>query len=240
MFVNRIPGAPGRAFATAFSVAVLLLFAASSSRAASLTYTETDSVQPIGWYLAGAISLPHFDPSLGTLNSITLSASEVQSGPDFNFQYNIPNGPDIVASTTIDQSIQIDRPDLSVLLPLAQSVTQSIDYSYNPSGNNQVAVSLPDASSSSITLTDASDLALFSGTGWGKGLVEGGCPDVSTDPNVNIDGITPQTESLTMQVTYDYTPAAVPEPGWLSLLAGAGLSAAGILRRRRGSYMISK
>jgi hypothetical protein len=215
--------------AAASAVAFFTLLAGQAAFAATENVSASGNLVPD---LASNFSFPQFNPSLGTLNSITLSATETLGGGEFDEQYLNWLGTDTVASVTASQTINIVGAS-GTLLSLPQSLTQTVTYTTNGS---HLFLDLPDASPAGpTTVTDAADLALFTGTGTfylgsdGTGPV--GVTAVSGITDIHNGS---QMEFVTVDATYDYTPAGtVPEPGCLTLLAGAGLSGAGLMFRKR-------
>jgi len=212
--------------AAASAAALLTLLAGPAATAATLDVSASCVLSAEG---SSNFPFPLFDPSMGTLNSVTLSADETENGPDFVEIYQNNHSTSIISPATASQTINIQGAG-GVLLTLYQSLTQTVDYT--PQGT-AVQFDLPMASAGPATFTDAADLAMFTGTGTFYLGGDGGTYGVSMVPSIIDVANIPQDELVQVNAIYDYTPnGAVPEPGSLALFAGAGISAAGLLARR--------
>jgi hypothetical protein len=189
----------------------------------------------------GAITLTPFNPALGTLSSVDLSLTAAPTAQQAELEFfDTATHPDDLGSTVV-QSLNLLRPDNTPLLTLFQTTFVTI----NLPAQTPVFLTptFDPASAGPITLTDAADLALFTGmqplTLLTNGSVAGtGPPEVIISPiMMGNGGLISQVNAVTLSATYTYTPlgTVVPEPGALTLLAGMGLSGVAFaLRRRRG------
>ena len=221
---------------------LLLLAAAVSSNAATLTYSGSVSLQRTNW--SQTINLPQFDPALGTLNSITFSLSTYAEGICFGengsvssptsltlqleAEVKMKNGSNLLAGTyhgfcneTIDVSV---GEGLTGPLPI---------FGFTIPGFNGTG---PDAAWRITQSSESNSNTIFSGFSPYEGL--GTIPftiGASAISKSSGGGNTLFMYQVKVQadasVVYDYTP--VPEPsGIFTVLAGLG-SAAGIFIRRK-------
>jgi hypothetical protein len=184
---------------------------------------------------SNTISIPKFDTTLGTLDSITfVLAGHVEGAARLESLETIP------ANVTVDLSaiLKLMRPDTSqivVTIPVV-SVTELIagfdgliDFG-GPSGRTHENLSA-NHSETAVSPPPASDIALFSGTGdivlpvSAEGFSSG-----SGAGNLLLQFNTLASAEAT--VTYDYT--GVPEPsGLLALMTGMSSLAGLALRYRK-------
>lgn len=216
------------------AVCILILIALlGCADAAQLTYTRNIPLSTTNW--ANSISVPKFDPSLGTLDGITFTLAGHVEGTA-----RLENLETIPANITVNLSalLKMMRPDTSVIvvtIPVV-SVTELIpefdgvvDFA-GLSGRTHENLAA-DHSETVVSPPPASDLILFSGMGdiilpvSAEGFSSG-----SGAGNLLLQFNTLASAEAT--VTYDYT--AVPEPsGLLALLTGIGGLAGLVTRFRR-------
>lgn len=215
------------------SLCITLLASVGCALAGTLTYTGTIPLATTNWN--NSISIPQFDPSLGTLTGITFILTGRVEGSAM-----LENLETVSADVTVDLSAKITlmRPDTSVLvaaIPVV-SVTENVaafdgqmDFQ-GDSGRKYENLSA-NRTESSTSVPPSADLALFTGTGSivlpirAEGFSSG-----SGAGNLLLQFST--LAFAEAQVKYDYT--AVPEPsGLLALMAGFGGLAGLLVRGRR-------
>jgi hypothetical protein len=177
------------------------------------------------------LSVPKFDPSLGTLKAVNITLGYTLQN-DFSMNFVAPST--ITVSATAAK-IQVDRPDKTALLsaaPADVSKTETVAGTPFPH-----ALGLPSltrtGSTGPLSLTSAADLALFTAAKKGDTLT---LPAVATSKSLvtsttgNADGRVDTRAGVDVTVTYTYAP--VPEPASLAVL-GLGLGALGFVAARK-------
>lgn len=211
--------------------------AVASANAATITYNSgTISDTPTNW--SSSLGLQEFNPTLGTLNSITFTLNGDVSG---SVKVENTGSSAATVNSALAATLTLERPDttqLVVVLPKA-TFTDSLsafDGTIDFGGTSGVTHSGISASTSQVsaTLTDATDLALFKGTGiLSLPAVAVGSSAANGGGNLVAQFISDAGASAS--VTYDYTPgtpATTPEPSSMALM-GLGLGAAGLIGRKK-------
>lgn len=208
-------------------VAVVALSAVPVAKADSIMFSDNVSLQSTNF--TSSVSVPKFDPMLGTLNKVTLKlAGHVEGMAQFESLDADP--------ATIDMQlaaqIVLQRPDMSMLvvtLPLIMTTDNVlafdgvIDFG-GTSGKSYPMLSADDMNT--VMTMSAMDLALFTGPGnIMLPVVATGASTGSGAGNLLLQFAT--SASANVMVTYDYT---VPEPTTAGLL---GLGAVAAMRRNR-------
>lgn len=191
---------------------------------ASVLLTDTDWTQ--------SVSIPKFDPSLGTLTSIDFSMLAHIEGSSF---YENQEAAPTMVSLTLAAEMSLLRPDMSSIITVNPSTNVGelagasdgvLDFG-GTSGNtfNNLFADILQTATSPLP---ASDLALFTGLGNILLPVSAMGDSSGAGPGNWIFGFA-LAASADVTVKYNYTP--VPEPTSAASLAICGLGM--LLRRRR-------
>jgi hypothetical protein len=148
---------------------LLALALASTASAQTQTLCFTDSVPPQSTNWTGSVSIPKFNPNLGTLQSITYRLTGRVEGS--TRVESLDAAPSVV-TTSLQADITLTRPDLTTIVvttPLAQFVDNFtafdgvIDFD-GTSGEARLNIVAQDQDQA-VSPPPASDLALFTGAG---------------------------------------------------------------------------
>src|SRR5579883_2544037 len=178
-------------------------FANSISYSASFPSTTTSFSIPI--------SLPQFNPSMGTLTSITFTFDGQTTG-----SATVTNNSGATGSyqVSISSNLKLLDPTNNTLISITPSFNQTLNIANGDSGSTTITSGF----SPYVGLGDVS----FTVSGEGIGGVSGPSP-------FTVDSITKGEGTIT--ITYN-TSSVVPEPATLALF-GSGLLALGLLYQRR-------
>ncbi|MGA3068344.1 MAG: choice-of-anchor E domain-containing protein [Tepidisphaeraceae bacterium] len=215
-------------------LAASVLYAGIADRAQAdsefFTASVTTPSTPLDWSSSEGLGFTQFNPSLGTLNSaeialvitnaqgtITVPTPSYAEGHYGVFELfdsiAVEYDPNSVAMNYFSGLAELDSASEATTTVPSQQVTPTFDVS-------------------------SGDLASFTGEGTVSlsATTNSNASWVDSTMELTYYGSAEVSESLGGAIEYDYTPAAVPEPGSMSLLAVSG---AGLLARRRRSKIVS-
>jgi PEP-CTERM motif len=199
---------------------------------------------PTDWNGSQKISVPTFDVTLGTLNSVTVTllgdvtssgllTDTSPSGQASIFSYSSATEIMLLPVNYAGGAANAFSAALAVASPTLITLT----------GTRQNPIPLDAGASRSFSVTDAQATDGFT-TSIGLGIYESvGAgsvlfplfTDTSTLSNVSGGNLSLSQSTAAfaeVTITYDFSAAAIPEPASMALL-GSGLAAIGIIRRRR-------
>ena len=200
-----------------------LLLTAANVNAAFVNYSDSLGDTTTEW--THNFSLPEFNPALGTLTSVVISASQ-----DVAVSGTVTNTAITTQSFTFRAGSQLtlNLPgSLGTLEPLPLGSTSSYTLS---AGDSASYGPFTHTASDSQTFTAALDMALFEGTGNLTLPGTTASQEVISGGGGNISAALTTLSGAVVSVTYNYT--AIPEPssmGSLACLVGTGM----FLRVRR-------
>lgn len=219
---------------TAALVASLAL--AGAADATTVSYTSNTVGPQATSFFDLPVTLQQFDPALGTLQSIKITLLGTVSG---NLQAESLDNSAATLLAQLSTLLTLSRPDSSALVSTTASSSQSFNASaYDGTidfGGTSGFSSGPLSSSSSnaITLTSASDLSLFTGTGSIAALLTAlGASSVSGAGNIISQIATNAAGTATIE--YTFLTDGVPEAAtWAMMVVGFGFAGSALRRRAR-------
>lgn len=215
-------------------VAALSIVAASASipvSAATLTYvgdvppqtTDLNTLVP---------NLFRFDPSLGTLLSVEVSlATSVTTEFSLTNNATVPNT--ALVQTLLDVNLESTDPGIDGLLgALTSNLSVSTGRLVYAVGETKKIGPLSDSDSSTKLFTAAGDLALFLGTGALDFRLTTLTTTNTSGGGGNLQVVQTSLAGGQVVISYNYEPAAIPEPSSIVMLGLAGVGVAGFSARR--------
>jgi len=204
-----------RPFTASLTVALSLSLGvfAADAQAGSVTYNGTYSLSPYlssSPYAFPAAAFPRFDVPTGCLTSVCVKLDGlVTGGVSFENYENFPK----TVTTTFTAKIELARPDLTLLATVQPAVSTSdpvtaFDGVLDYAGTSGLTHSNLFASAAdSLCMTDAVNLALFSG----PGVISLPCTttNLSVQSGANSWSFAIKA-AATATITYTYTDCAVP------------------------------
>lgn len=213
--------------------ACALVALGTTAQAAVLTYTDAIISTATDW--TSTLSVPKFNPALGTLTNINITLTGTVLG---NVMVESMSASPANVTTNLAASLTLTRPDSTTLLVSfpAFTATQAFtayDGTLDFAGTSGITYAAINSSQTAFVSTPppATDLSLFTGSGTiSLPISAHGASSVTGSGNL-VAGF--QTRAAAMlQIDYIYDAIAVPEPTALALL-GLGVIGAGMRRRRR-------
>lgn len=194
-------------------VATLLVAVPSTASAAFQVWTDSIPVASTNW--SGAMSVPLFDPSLGTLTSVVVTLDGSVEG---SAAYESLDASPSTVFLDLQATIKLTKPDTTTLVQVipvasvsagATAFDSVIDFGGTSGGS---FTGLSGTASDTSTFTSPVDLALFTGIGTislpasATGASNGSGPGnlITSFSNSAGAGLT---------VRYNYTLTSIPEPG---------------------------
>ncbi len=210
-------------------ILVILLFTAASANAASISYNDAFSF-PLSPGNA-AVNLPQFDPSLGTLTSVTLAIdatvqADITAENDSNIAGNM--GVDLTGIVTATSGAASASANvLQSAGPVAVAASDG-----NPGSGPDFFDFGTISGTDSDTDTILSPLAPFIGLGTVAVAISG-------NGGFAVNGVTDSTLTVsnfgtsgTVTITYNYQTPVIPEPSSVVLAGMACMAGVLVLRRR--------
>lgn len=214
-----------------FSLGVALTCVAGAATAATTTpFTDTVTLTDTNW--TRTLSVPQFDSSLGTLNSVMITLVGAVA-VDAQAESLDPEAAIVTLGVTTTMTASTTGfSDLVTVLPSVSSTQMftSFDGNLDFAGTSGASV-LGLTNSSSDTGTETAGLSVFIGMGSIDIDIEATAETSATGAG-NLATIFGSQASAELTVVYDYSPATVPVPAALPLTM-AGIGALGFVGRRR-------
>ncbi|NGZ85403.1 choice-of-anchor E domain-containing protein [Duganella aceris] len=206
-------------------------FASTAANAAVKTYVSTPVSSSIT-DLSDFLSFQQFNSAWGTLQSISITVGSTVTGTvDLIDLVDVAHAPQAVP-VSLSVELFLQRPaDASNILQLSQSV---FDTELTLSGvANGTATQSGTVHLSATKSLDASDFALFTGSGYVYAPLKVNAISSSTGDDIDVQFTT--YASGTASITYNYV-AAVPEPETYGMmLLGMGVVAFAARRKSRSA-----
>ena len=210
---------------------LVVMSLATATQAASITHTDTFPLSTTNW--SDTLTIPKFDPALGTLTEVSITLSGDVEG---DAKYESLDAGATSVSLNLAAEIDLQRPDGSTLvitLPLvnqtdsAEVFDGTIDFMGDSGGE---FTGLSGSQDEAASFTDAADLALFTGTDDIDLPIEAsGRSTGSGAGNLITQFATSAGAEAT--VTYTFVELIIPEPTTAGMLGG--LTLLGLMRRRK-------
>lgn len=223
---------------TTFAAIVAATAMTGAASAATVSYSDTLDFQSTN-FADQVLSLTQFDPTLGTLNSVSVTLDGTVLGNASGESRDAAS-----ATVTLNLSAEITAStaaldSLAVVLPVASEsfAATAFDGSIDFGGTSGVSLTGLTATESAFSMLTGTDMAEFIGAGTVDILIgASGIAYGSGAGNLITEFATEAGANVT--VVYDYDPsvtppAPVPLPAGLPLLA-LGMGALAIARRRKG------
>jgi hypothetical protein len=200
----------------------------SSAKADEISFQDTIAVTSTTWF--DTLSVPKFNPALGTLQTIDFTLEGTVMG---EAKYESLDADPATVSLNLQAQITVQRPDLSnliVVLPVVNVVENATAFDgaidFDGGSGSTFSNLLAMDSTSASSPPPASDLVLFTGIGNIDLPVNAlGTSSGSGAGNLILQFMTDAGATLTVKYTY-----MVPEPGSLMMLASGAVMC---LARRR-------
>lgn len=212
---------------------VILAAGTANSWAQSVMYTTSTPIssQTTDW--SSPLAFQQFDPTLGTLNSVTLNYTSTLST-----SVTILNNSDSISTGHDQTDVAITVEDAGINLgpdPQLDPISIKFDFSLDPGQQvtSPTEGTLGDSGNSgNLVYTSQNILNEFTGNGSITLTASTYTESDLTSSAGNTSASQTTQDGLTGTVTYNYTPAPIPEPSTFGLVA-FGFAALPYLRRKR-------
>lgn len=195
------------------SIALVAAFG-STAHADILCYAVNTPLAPTNWNTT--VSVPRFDPSLGTLNLVDVCISGQATG---SYGVESPDSGPSVVTVSFSANVSLFRPNSSLIataVPVANFTHNftPFDGTIDFGGTSGVFVSgINTLATTQLNLTSPSDLALFRGPAGNPGSIVLGVTGVGSSIAFGGGHLITQFQMQAagmVSICYDYTPVAAP------------------------------
>jgi hypothetical protein len=217
----------------ATGISAMAVCASITCSAVTITHSQDLALQTLAW--SNAVSIPKFNPLLGTLTKITYTLAGHIEG---DARGESLDASPATVNLNLAASLTLRRPDQSIILTDLPSISRSfnasafdgtIDFGGTSGQTFSGLISDVTETASSPPLL-LSDLALFTGTGdILLPVVAAGTSSGTGAGNLITQFSTRASARVTVE--YEYTPSTVPEGGMTLVTLAVGLLSLGGLRR---------
>ncbi len=206
---------------TLLTAAVLTILSAGTASADIIVFNDSIPLTTTDW--SEVVTVPRFDPALGTLNSVQFMVMAHIEGAAF---YENQEAAPTDVSLTLSADLTLLRPDASIIISASPStnVMETADaydgvLDFDGLSGSYFSSLFADVMQSHTSPLPLSDLALFTGLTPIDLTVEATGNSFGSGPGNWIFGFM-LAASADVKVTYDYTP--IPEPASVAMALSGG------------------